>query len=183
MEAKLKALSVIRQCGVREWVEKERRISETIYTDYTVMRKWSKNKNKWRLWDDITAPRLLTAVFVVTSRWLWLGGLWELRLTAVLLTDFPDVMLDGIKENLFCTQGIMYICVTMKLKHSNMGSCCVLLLVKMLKWKLTRSFSVNTTYSIVYYLCNWSPLYERKKRFLCLCNLFSRHYLQMVLPV
>lgn len=50
---------------------KECRISATIYTDHTAMRKWSKNKNKWGTLDDITAPRLLTAVFAVISRWLW----------------------------------------------------------------------------------------------------------------
>lgn len=46
-------------------------ISGSIYTDYAVMRKGPKNKNKWRKWDDIAAPRLLTAVFALISRWLW----------------------------------------------------------------------------------------------------------------
>lgn len=56
------------QCDNVIWSQSERErvkdccISAAIYTDYTGMRKWSKNKNKWRMLDDITDPRLLTAV-------------------------------------------------------------------------------------------------------------------------
>lgn len=49
--------------------------------------------------DDITAPRLLTAVFAVESRWLWSRDDSEPRLTAVLSDDLTDVMLNELKEN------------------------------------------------------------------------------------
>lgn len=95
------------QCDKVMWSRtgsgKESCISGSIYTDCAAMRKWPKNKNKWKKvgWyrcAQIADCGVCGHIQMVMRQW-WR---WEPRLTAGLSTDLPDVMLRNENCYLLC---------------------------------------------------------------------------------